>query len=91
MPAQPTSTGQNTGLVVIVVGIFMVIIAFLAVTYLNSDTIRDNQKKNSEKSTVERANLTQITCALWQADQDHKDVDPALEKAVDAVCKEYKP
>lgn len=91
MPAQSTSTGQNTGLIVMCVGIFMVIIAFLAVTYLNSDTIRTNQEKNSQKSSTERANLTQITCALWQADRDHSKVSPDLAKAVSAVCTESAP
>lgn len=86
MPAQPTNPSQNTGLVVIVVGIFMVIMAFLAVTYLNSDTIRDNQNKNSEKSSVERADQTQIVCALWNSVGDPKKVDPAIVKKIEAVC-----
>lgn len=91
MPTQPTSTGQNTGLIVMCVGIFMVIIAFLTVTYMNSDTIRTNQDKNSHKSQVERANLTQITCALWQSEKDHSQVTPDLAKAVSTVCTETAP
>ncbi len=89
--AQPTNSGQNTGLVVIVVGIFMVIIAFLAVTYLNSDTIKENQNRNSQKSQTERADLTQIVCGLWQADRDHGQVDKDLEKSIDAVCADARP
>lgn len=86
MPAQPANSSQNTGLVVIVVGIFMVIIAFLAVTYLNSDTIKQNQDKDSQKSQVERANLTQVTCALWKSVGDPKSVDADLLKKVQALC-----
>jgi len=86
MPAQPVNSSQNTGLVVIVVGIFMVIIAFLAVTYLNSDTIKENQTKNSQKGAVERADLTQITCALWNSVGDPKKVDPKIVVKVEAVC-----
>jgi hypothetical protein len=86
VPAQPTSSGQNTGLVVIVVGIFMVIIAFLAVTYLNSDTIKTNQTKNSERNSTDRANLTQIMCALWESVGKPGDVDPTVVEKVKTVC-----
>jgi hypothetical protein len=86
MPAQPTNSSQNTGLVVVVVGIFMVIIAFLAVTYLNSDTIKDNQSKNSEKGQVDRADLTQITCALWDSVGDPKTVDPKIVAKIETIC-----
>lgn len=86
MPAQPVSSAQNTGLVVIVVGIFMLIIAFLAVTYLNSDTIKSNQDRNSQKSQEERADLTQITCALWQSIGDPEKVDPSTTQKVQTLC-----
>lgn len=86
MPAQPTNPSQNTGLVVIVVGIFMVIIAFLAVTYLNSDSIKDNQTKNSEKGSAERADQTQIVCALWNSVGDPKRIEPEILKKIEAVC-----
>lgn len=86
MPAQPTNSSQNTGLVVVVVGIFMVIIAFLAVTYLNSDTIKENQSKNSEKGAADRADLTQITCALWDSVGDPKKVAPKIVIKIEAVC-----
>lgn len=89
MPAQPTNSSQNTGLVVIVVGIFMVIIAFLAVTYLNSDTIKDNQNRNSERGVTERADLTQITCALWNSVGDPEKVDPEIVTKVETVCGEH--
>lgn len=86
MPAQPTSPSQNAGLVVIVVGIFMVIIAFLAVTYLNSDSIKTNQDKNSHKANTEQDNLTQITCALWVSVGDPAKVDPAVVQKVRILC-----
>lgn len=86
MPAQPANSSQNTGLVVIVVGIFMVIIAFLAVTYLNSDTIKENQDRNSQKGAVERADLTQITCALWNSVGDPEKIEPEIVKKIEAVC-----
>ena len=86
MPAQPTNPGQNTGLVIIVVGIFMVVIAFLAVTYLNSDAIRTNQDKNSQKSTSERSDLTQVTCALWKSVGDSSKVDPRVAAKVKTIC-----
>lgn len=84
--AQPANSGQNTGLVVIVVGIFMVIIAFLAVTYLNSDTIKENQNRNSQKGATDREELTQITCALWRSVGDPKKVEPEVLDKVRAVC-----
>jgi flagellar basal body-associated protein FliL len=86
MSGQPTNSSQNTGLVVIIVGIFMVIIAFLAVTYLNSDTIKSNQTKNSQVGQQDRADLTQITCALWTSIGDPKKVDPAVVAKVEKVC-----
>jgi len=85
---QPVNSGQNTGLVVIIVGIFMVIVAFLAVTYLNSDTIRENQDTNSTRSREERADLTQITCAIWQSVGEPKSVDQAMADKILAVCGE---
>ncbi len=89
MPAQPTNSSQNTGLVVIVVGIFMVIIAFLAVTYLNSDTIKENQDKNSQIGQQDRADLTQITCALWTSVGDPKKVPADIVAKVEKVCGEH--
>lgn len=86
MPAQPTSSSQNTGLVIIVVGIFMVIIAFLAVTYLNSDQIRDNQDKNSQRSQIERSDLTKLTCALWEDLAKDKASDPKTVEDLSAIC-----
>jgi len=91
MPAAPAPTNhnQNTGLIVLVVGIFMVIIAFVAVTYLNGskiDTIKTNQTKNSQVGTVERGNLTDITCALWRSIGDPSRIDPALRAQVESVC-----
>lgn len=89
MPAQPTNSAQNTGLVVIVVGIFMVIIAFLAVTYLNSDSIKQNQTKNSQIGQQDRADITQITCALWTSVGDPKKVDPKLVAKIEKLCKDH--
>ncbi len=89
MSGQPTNSSQNTGLVVIVVGIFMVIIAFLAVTYLNSDTIKQNQTKNSQVGQQDRADLTQITCALWNSVGDPKKVDPVTVAKVKKVCEAH--
>lgn len=86
MPAQPTNSSQNTGLVVIVVGIFMVIIAFLAVTYLNSDTIKENQDKNSQRGQTERTSLIQVTCALWASVGDPARVDPKISADIKALC-----
>lgn len=86
MAAQPTNSSQNTGLVVIVVGIFMIIVAFLAVTYLNSDSIKTNQDKNSQKAVNDRTDLTKITCALWDSVGDPKKVDPVVVKSVQTVC-----
>lgn len=89
MPSQPTSPSQNTGLIVLVVGIFMVILAFVAVTYFNGskiDTIRTNQNKNSQVGKVERGNLTDITCALWRSIGDPNRVGATLRAQVEAVC-----
>lgn len=89
VPAQPTSHNQNTGLIVLVVGIFMVIVAFVAVTYFNGskiDTIKTTQDKNSQVGRVERGNLTDITCALWRSIGDPARVDPTLRAQVEAVC-----
>lgn len=86
MPAQPTNHSQNTGLVVIVVGIFMVIIAFLAVTYLNSDTIRENQDKNAKKGQTERSSLIQTTCALWASVGDPSKVEPEVVANIKETC-----
>jgi hypothetical protein len=89
MSVQPTSPSQNTGLIVLVVGIFMVIVAFVAVTYFNGskiDTIKNNQSKNSQVSTVERGNLTDITCALWRSVGNPSLVDPTLRTQVEGVC-----
>lgn len=87
MAAQPTNSSQNTGLVIIVVGIFMIIVAFLAVTYLNSDSIKTNQDKNSQKAVTDRTDLTKITCALWDSVGNPQKVDPLVVKSVQAVCK----
>lgn len=87
MPTQSANTNQNTGLVVIVVGIFMVIIAFLAVTYLNSDSIKTNQDKNSQRAANDRSDLTDITCALWDSVGDRSKVAPTLVEKVEKVCK----
>lgn len=89
MPAQPTSPSQNTGLIVLVVGIFMVVTAFVAATYLNGskiDTIKSNQNKNSQIGKVERGSLTDITCALWKTVGDPARIDPALRAQVESVC-----
>jgi hypothetical protein len=89
MATQPTSPSQNTGLIVLVVGIFMVIIAFVAVTYFNGgklDTIKNTQTKNSQVGKVERSNLTDITCALWRSIGDPAKVDPTLRAEVESVC-----
>lgn len=86
MPAQPTTSSQNTGLVVIVVGIFMVIIAFLAVTYLNSGTIQENQKETSQQGKEERADLVQVTCALWNSVGEPGSVDTKTLTQVEALC-----
>jgi hypothetical protein len=87
VPAQPTNPAQNTGLVIIVVGIFMVIITFLAVTYLNSDAIKTKQDKNSQSASTQRSDLLQITCALWDSVGEPEEVDPAVAAKVRAVCK----
>ena len=86
MPAQPTNHSQNTGLVVIVVGIFMVIIAFLAVTYLNSDAIKSSQDKNSKVSRQDRDDLTDVVCALWHSVGDPSSVDPKTRQKVIKIC-----
>lgn len=88
-PIQPTSHNQNTGLIVLVVGIFMVTIAFVAVTYFNGskiDTIKNTQDKNSQVGKTERGNLTDITCALWRSIGDPSHVDPTLRAQVESVC-----
>jgi hypothetical protein len=85
----PVSHSQNLGLVVLVVGIFMVIITFVSVTYLNGnkiDTIKNTQDKNSQVGKTERGNLTDITCALWRSIGDPGRVDAALRVQVEAVC-----
>lgn len=87
VPAQPTNSSQNTGLVIIVVGIFMIIMAFVAVTYLNSDSIKVDQEKNSQKADTDRSDLTKITCALWNSVGDPEKVDPVVEQTVRTVCK----
>ncbi len=86
MAAQPANSGQNTGLIVFVVGVFMVIIAFVAVTYLNSDTIKENQDKNSQTSQTQRSDLTQITCAIWRSTGVPKNLDAETLKRVRDVC-----
>lgn len=86
MPAQPVSSSQNTGLVVIVVGIFMVVMTFLAVTYINSDTIKNNQDKNSQRGVIERADLTDVTCALWHSVGKPDALDAATLAKVKKVC-----
>jgi len=91
MATQPTSPSQNTGLIVLIVGTFMVIIAFLVATYLNGsklDTIKSTQNKNSQVGKAERGNLTDITCALWRSIGDPSKVDPTLRAEVEAVCSE---
>lgn len=88
-PAPTTSHPQNTGLIVLIVGIFMVIVAFVAVTYFNGskiDTIKSTQDKNSQVGKTERGNLTDITCALWHSIGDPKRVDPALRAQVETLC-----
>lgn len=88
-PAQPTSHSQNTGLIVLVVGIFMVIVAFVAVTYLNSnkiDNVRSTQDKNSQVGKAERGNLTDITCALWRSVGDSSRVTADLRAQVEKIC-----
>ena len=87
MPTQPTNSAQNTGLIVIVVGIFMVIVAFLAVSYLTSDDIRTTQDKTSRKAADERSDLTQITCALWKSVGDPGSVEPEIAQKVQTICK----
>lgn len=91
MPAttQPTSHSQNTGLIVLVVGIFMVIVAFVAVTYLSSskiDTVKSTQDKNATVGKAERSDITDITCALWRAVGDPNRVDPTLRAKVESIC-----
>jgi flagellar basal body-associated protein FliL len=86
---QPTSHSQNLGLVVLVVGIFMVIITFVSVSYFNGnkiDTIKTTQDKNSQVGKAERGNLTDITCALWRSIGDPRRVDATLRAQVEAVC-----
>jgi hypothetical protein len=87
VPAQPINSSQNTGLVVIVVGIFMVIMAFLAVTYFNSDAIKTSQSKNDRKASTDRSDLTTITCALWDSMGDPDRVDQEIVQEVQAICK----
>lgn len=84
--AQPANSGQNTGLIVFVVGVFMVIIAFVAVTYLNSDTIKENQDKNSQNSQDQRTDQLQVSCALWQSTGDPKKLDPVLLSKIQSIC-----
>jgi hypothetical protein len=89
MSTQPTTPSQNTGLIVLVVGIFMVIVAFVAVTYFNGskiDTIKTNQTKNNQVGKAERGDLTDITCALWRSIGDPSRVDPTLRSQVESVC-----
>lgn len=88
-PAQPTSPSQNTGLIVLVVGIFMVIITFVAVTYFNSnkiDTVKSTQDKNSQVGKAERSNITDVTCALWRSVGDPSRIDAALRSSVQSIC-----
>lgn len=85
MPAQPTNHSQNIGLVVIVIGIFMVIVSFVAVTYLNGSKI-DTVKTNQKVGAAERGDLTDITCALWRSIGDPAKVEPTLRASVEAVC-----
>lgn len=89
MSTQPTNPSQNTGLIVLVVGIFMVVVAFIAVTYFNSgklDTIKKTQTQNSQVGKTERGNLTDITCALWRSIGDPSKVEPTLRASVESVC-----
>ncbi len=87
MAARP-ATSQNTGLIVLVVGIFMVVIALVAVTYLNGNvsSIRQSQDKNSQVGKTERADLTDITCALWKSVGTTASLGPALRASVESVC-----
>jgi flagellar basal body-associated protein FliL len=88
-PTRPSSHSQNTGLIVLVVGIFMVIIAFVAVTYLTGskiDTIKTTQDKNSQVGKAERGSLTDITCALWRSVGDPGRVSATLRAEVESVC-----
>lgn len=89
MPAQPTSPNQNTGLIVLVVGIFMVIVTFVAVTYFSSsklDSVKTTQDKNSQISQTERSNITSVTCALWRSIGDPSRVEPTLRASVESIC-----
>lgn len=89
MSTQPTNPSQNTGLIVLVVGIFMVVVAFIAVTYFNSgklDTIKKTQTQNSQVGKTERGNLTDITCALWRSIGDPSKVESTLRVSVESVC-----
>lgn len=89
MAAQPASPSQNTGLIVLVVGIFMVILTFVAVTYFNSnkiDTVKSTQDKNSQVSKAERSDITDVTCALWRSIGQPDRVDAALRASVEAIC-----
>jgi flagellar basal body-associated protein FliL len=88
MAAPPARPSQNTGLIVLVVGIFMIIIAFGAVTYLNGNvnTVKQNQTKNSQVGQTERTALTAITCALWHSVGTPTRIDTTLRASVEAVC-----
>lgn len=87
MPARPAAS-QNTGLIILVVGIFMVVITLVAVTYFHSNVtdIKQNQNKNSQVGKTERADLTDITCALWESVGTPVRLTATLRASVESVC-----
>jgi flagellar basal body-associated protein FliL len=92
MTPQPTHQSQNNVLVFMVVALFMLTIALTAVFYFSSkdrlDTIRQNQQNGQQSSSVQRQDLTKITCSMWHTMITSPNAHPSDEtrKQMVALC-----
>lgn len=79
--AQPTRSQNNAVLVFVITAIFMVLIAFLAFSFVTStdsfNKIQQNQQTGQQSRNTQNQDLTKITCSLWHIMTTSPDVKPS--------------
>jgi predicted RND superfamily exporter protein len=78
---QPIRSQGNVPLIFVITAIFMILLAFLALSYVtNADNftkIKQNQQTGQQSRTNQNQDLTSITCSMWRTMTTIPNVSPS--------------
>lgn len=79
--AQPIRPPSNTNLIFLITAIFMILLAFLALSYVtnadNFSKIKQNQQTGQQSRNNQNQDLTAITCSMWRTMQTIPSASPS--------------